>query len=406
MNYPTVILENVDAISSVDCSDDAVTVTFNNTASYLATTTEWYADGDFVVITNHLGDCDAEVERGFFLVESLSWDNATLAVTASASKSNITQTAGMFNFLLLLRLALRNHQTKHIAGVAEVLFGNVGSSTLSKRTTWDPSYTISQDLALPANDVLYTLTDYLEVTADEVSLDTNVTFSGYLKYNFWTFDLQDLYFDVNVDSTLDIALTAEVLAAYSTTFTYSPNTLSTTVVSVPGILTIGPALTFLATTAISADSPVDLTVNTTVSLNDATVHLDLQNQDNTYATNWNPDYKVTAELSGKAEASLDPSASLTVEIQIEFLSGLVDLSSGLTATPGFTNTFTLSADEVATVENGTITATSISSGGSCADGLEVASNFTFGLTGFLTSYWSFDLYEVTVPIGDECWTWV
>lgn len=95
MSYPTVVLENVDAVTSVDCSDDSVTVTFNNTASYLVTTREWSADGDFVIITNHLGDCDAEIERGFFLVESLSWDNYTLAVTASSSRANITDTAGM-----------------------------------------------------------------------------------------------------------------------------------------------------------------------------------------------------------------------------------------------------------------------------------------------------------------------
>lgn len=95
MNYPTVILENIDAVSTVDCSDTSVAVTFNDTASYEATLSDWYADGDFVLITNHLGDCDAELERGFFLTEKLSWDNSTLVVTASASKTNITTTAGM-----------------------------------------------------------------------------------------------------------------------------------------------------------------------------------------------------------------------------------------------------------------------------------------------------------------------
>lgn len=242
--------------------------------------------------------------------------------------------------------------------------------------------------------------------ADEVSLDTSVTFSGYLKYNFWAFSVSDLYFDLDVTSTLDVAMTAEVLAAYSTTFTYAPSTLSATVVSVPGILTIGPALTFVATADVSADSPVNVSVSTNVALSDANVHLDLLDESNTSASGWTPSYSVTAEISGEAEATLNPSASLTVEISIEFLSGLIDLSSGLTATPGFTNTFTLSADEVATIENGTVTATTVTSNSSsCSDGLEVVSDFTFDLVGFVTSYFSTTLYSTTVAIADECWTW-
>lgn len=94
MNLPTVILENIGAISSVDCSDDSVTVIFNNTASYDASVEDWFDDGNFVMVTNHMGDCDAEVERGFFLVEELTWDNTTLSVTASASRTNISSTAG------------------------------------------------------------------------------------------------------------------------------------------------------------------------------------------------------------------------------------------------------------------------------------------------------------------------
>lgn len=97
MNYPSVILENIGALTSVDCTDDAVTVTFNDSASYDASLTEWFDDGDFVIITNHEGDCDVEIERGFFLVEQLTWYDDTLSVTASASRTNITETARMYN---------------------------------------------------------------------------------------------------------------------------------------------------------------------------------------------------------------------------------------------------------------------------------------------------------------------
>jgi len=94
MKYPTVILENVASVVSVDCDAVSVAVTFNDSSIFETTQTAWDTVGDFVLITNHLGDCDVELERGYFLVQSLSFDNTTLVATASSEKSNVSSVAG------------------------------------------------------------------------------------------------------------------------------------------------------------------------------------------------------------------------------------------------------------------------------------------------------------------------
>jgi hypothetical protein len=94
MRYPTVLLEHIASIISVDCSVDSVAMTFNDSSVFETTQAAWIADGTVVFVTNHLGDCDPELERGFFLSSSLSFDNTTLIATASSSKANISSIAG------------------------------------------------------------------------------------------------------------------------------------------------------------------------------------------------------------------------------------------------------------------------------------------------------------------------
>jgi hypothetical protein len=94
MRYPTVLLEQIASVINVDCSNTSVVVTFNNTDAFEATEAAWIAESQFVLVTNHQGDCDAELERSYFLVSSLSFDNTTLVATASSERGNISSTAG------------------------------------------------------------------------------------------------------------------------------------------------------------------------------------------------------------------------------------------------------------------------------------------------------------------------
>jgi len=257
-------------------------------------------------------------------------------------------------------------------------------------------------IALPADTVLYTYSPYLTVTADAASFVANVTFSGYLSYNWLTFTVTDLYFDIDSAFTAAFEISADVTSAYNTTFTYAPATLSYSLVSVPGILELGPELSFSVSADIAASEAVDLTATASISLADGNVHVDLLNEDLTTTSDWSPDYSVGGTVSGVAVASINPYAGLTVEIGINFFAGLIDLSSGLTASPGFTNVFTLTGGESIDLSG----LTNLTSEGTCGNGLALQSDFTFNVLAFVTEWWSDTIYTVDVPIVNECYPWV
>jgi hypothetical protein len=86
----------VASISSVNCSANSVAITFNDSSIFEATEAAWSAEVPLVLVTNHLGDCDVELERGIFLVKSLTWNNASLVATANSQVANVSSVASKF----------------------------------------------------------------------------------------------------------------------------------------------------------------------------------------------------------------------------------------------------------------------------------------------------------------------
>jgi hypothetical protein len=96
MDTPAVVLEYVAAISHVDCSKDSLAVTFNNPVSFEKALREWKNLKSFVLITNHMGDCDAEFERGFFLATKVASGSSALTILVTAAKEELTHLAGAY----------------------------------------------------------------------------------------------------------------------------------------------------------------------------------------------------------------------------------------------------------------------------------------------------------------------
>lgn len=92
MKYPSVLLEEIASVSNVDCSATVVTITFNDSSIFQLTQSQW-SNKTLVLVTNHLGDCDVELERGFFLTDKVNWNNSTLVATATSTKSTLNNTA-------------------------------------------------------------------------------------------------------------------------------------------------------------------------------------------------------------------------------------------------------------------------------------------------------------------------
>ncbi|KAG9233160.1 hypothetical protein BJ875DRAFT_379168 [Amylocarpus encephaloides] len=378
MKYPTVLLETIQSLINVDCTPSSVQLTFNDSSIFGTTQTTWANQSEFVMITNHFGDCDEELERGFFLVNSVVFNALTLTVTAHSTKSNISETAE----------------------TTEIFFGKSNSTTLASRAiVLDPTYTLSTDISLPET-VIYSYDPYLTVTADKATFEANVTFSGYLAYNWLTFKLSSLYFDIDAGMSAGVALSADVTAAYDTTLSYSPAALYYGV-SIPGILELGPQLTFAIDADVSASGAVSLTTEFGIDLVDGNVHLDFLDKTKSTTSGWIPIYTVEANVSAQVAATFNPTALLTVELAIKFFGGLLDLSSGVIASPGFTNNFVLSAS--AEADLGGVANTNVT--GTCSNGLYLDSDFVFAVDVFATQFWSIEVYNVTVPIVDECFSW-
>lgn len=97
MQHPAVVLEDISDVTAVDCTGNAsVSVTFNNTDAYNEALSSWSGLNDsFVLVTNHLGDCDAEIERSFFVADTdtLASYEGNLTIIAKAEKKDVYSTA-------------------------------------------------------------------------------------------------------------------------------------------------------------------------------------------------------------------------------------------------------------------------------------------------------------------------
>lgn len=92
-SHPSILLELLPTVVSVDCASDAVSVVFDNADDLASAYSEWSSHSVLVFVTNHMGDCDSELERGFFKADSYTTDESTLTLVASTQKSTIADIA-------------------------------------------------------------------------------------------------------------------------------------------------------------------------------------------------------------------------------------------------------------------------------------------------------------------------
>lgn len=258
---------------------------------------------------------------------------------------------------------------------------------------WDlPSVTIFED------------EPYVTATAESGSVAVAVTVGGYLDFNIWSLRLEALSVDVETTASAELVLALDVDAAYSDTFSYGAG-VSYYFVNIAGIITFGPELSFAVGADVSADAAVSVVLDLGADIDNATIHLDLVG-DATAAAGWEPTYHANLTLSEAGTVAVTPFVAVTVELALEILGGLLDLSAGLTPEVKFPTTVALDAaqdiDAGSAVTNVSITQ---KGSGPCADGAEVASAFAFTLDAFVTQFWSANLYNTTVSIADECYSW-
>lgn len=263
--------------------------------------------------------------------------------------------------------------------------------------------TIAAQWDLPSV-TLYEYAPYVTATAESGSLAVAVTIGGYLDFDIWGLNLEALYVDVETTASADLVLALDVNAAYDDTFSYGAG-VSYYFVNIAGIITFGPELSFSVGADVSADAAVGVVLDLGADISNATIHLDLVG-DSTAATGWEPTYHANLTLSEAGTVGVTPFVAVTVELGLEILGGLLDLGAGLTPEVSFPTTVALDADQEIDAGSAVTNVTVTQKGsGTCADGVEVVSAFTFTLDAFVTQFWSANLYNTTVSIADECYSW-
>lgn len=256
------------------------------------------------------------------------------------------------------------------------------------------------------SQVLYEYDPYVTVTAQSGQLDLAVGLSGYLEFDVLGLSLDVLSVDFETQIKSDLVLELGVTAPYNNTFAYTPDALAYYIVNVPGIITFGPELLFSIGADLDVAAAVDVVLDVGSEIENGTVHIDFVDWNATAAAGWEPTYHANVNISEKAEVAVSPFVSFTVGVEFELLGGALDLSGGLTPKASFPTTVTLDAGQDVGAGSGENTTVSQPGGeGTCENGAAVVSDFEFSLTAFVTQWYKQVIYDVKVPIADECYSW-
>ncbi|KAM0442136.1 hypothetical protein ACHAQK_004458 [Fusarium lateritium] len=379
MNHPAVVLDYIDAIASVHCTAGSITVQFGKSVAFDTAAKSWLDDQAFILITNNMGNCNPRIGQAFYLVNGVSTNKEKKSVTCYASGQDLAD----------------------IAESCEMSFTSIPATTLKKRLTLNPSLSLNFGADLEKDTILFSEAPWVTIKAEEAEFSSTISFSGYAKYNFWRVKMEKLYFDLDTHFSADIALSADVAAAWSKSILYNPDTLTFAIIEVPGILSLGPGVSFAIGVDVDTSAAVSVRAGAGVAIPSANVHLDVLDSSKNIATGWTPEYTSYANISESVEVGLNTSASLTVQLTFKLLGGLVDLSSGLVAKPEFVNKFTVDAEQSAYASN--LDSAIHLDGTSKECDVSLKSDLEFNLDGFATKWWRANLYSAKVPITDICY---
>ncbi|KAK1487264.1 hypothetical protein CCUS01_03608 [Colletotrichum cuscutae] len=375
MKQAAVLLENIETIADLECSTAGLVLKFSVTEDYNTCLSAWPAK-DFIIITNHNGTCDSEHERGVYVVQNYTFDNATLTLTASSTKAEISDQMND----------------------AVIDFQHTGTAT----TKHDLSGTISADLS----GSTLVATDALNIVANEAKLESIVTLAGHVHYSFRKFKVDEFYIDVDYSFALNLNISAAVNAQYSTNlYNYNPLSVSVSAFTIPGIIDVGPMMNFGLGIEFAASGVVKASVDVVSTIADAQVHLDFLDSAKTSTTGWKPQTNVTTDITAQVELQLNPFADLTVALGVKLFNGLLDTSAGVEAKPQVVNVFAADFDFAYTSASGITFAKPTED--QCKNGAWFASTFHLGVDAYVTQFYTKKLYEVDVPIyQSQCWNFV
>ncbi|KAI1078080.1 hypothetical protein F5B20DRAFT_241263 [Whalleya microplaca] len=378
--HPAVVLEKIGA-AKVTCANDTVLIAFNDTAAFQRSLREWPQQGGFVLITNHMGNCDAQHERGLYWVNSLGWNNDLMIVAAHTEKTDVASVAASIN----------------------VDFSQNQAGLLPSQgfTLDNPGVNIDANVSVPANSVTFSDSPSFSVSANGVYFGNNVTFWGHLSYDVVSHQLDGLSFDIDAALDSNVALTFNFTGPRnSSDYVFSPDPVRFNVLDIPNIITIRPAFLWGIGAAVDTKDAAIVSTNISLVLPDGSIHVDFSDSNKTQITGWTPHLNSTISSTDKARVQVNPFINSTVDLELDILNGAYHLAGGVTAKTTVIN-------EITAVLNQTrrgIAGGMIWKGNStCNNGLNIRSSLNLAVDAFVTGSWQDVVYTTDIPIGEECY---
>ncbi|RAH46324.1 uncharacterized protein BO95DRAFT_361744 [Aspergillus brunneoviolaceus CBS 621.78] len=364
MKLPTVVLEEITTISSVSCSADAVEVVFSSTADYQRSVSAW-PSSSFILLTNHLGNCDAENERGVYLVDSSTVGSANNTITAQTTRSSFRDQAQSISVLFS----------------ASAVASRKRDWTISVSDEWSGELIDTKDLAIDVQDV---------------SLSTTLDLSGGMELDVTNSTATSLYLELDLALLAQLNVSAQATAAYSTDlWSYTYDALSVSAFEITGILSVGPSLTLGVGVEFGVTGEANITAALSTQITSGTIYLDLLHSGASTSSGWTPTQTASATLSGEVDAQLNPFADVELAVGVNVLDGLLEVSAGVEARAEVVNSFSVAG---AADVSSTTGVTAVTGTGACSNGYWFTSDFVFDVDAFVTGLYSVTLYTVTLPI--------
>ncbi|CAN8099218.1 unnamed protein product [Discula destructiva] len=391
MQYETVVLEDVPSIKTVDCdmASKSVWITFDKTADFTTVTGHWRELVDsFVLITNHMGNCDNETERGFFLadIETMSITPANMSVRLFAEATDALSTGKSMDLTFEDAPAAATQQD-----LKRGVDFHKNGLTMKTDMSLTPGLTLNS-----ARDAHFTL------VADHAQINASITYSGALKYSFHDRKMTEFWFDVKKDIYYNMGLTFQFKAPYIYTLEYDIPIVAVTSIHIPCIISLGPELTLAIAVDFDVKAQLQISTNFSSTVTGGLAHVDFLNSSNTFVSNWKPTYTATADISKSGGVQVTPQVQATMQLACSLFNDALDLSTGVSATAAFPFTFGATTTQ-AGVGSGNVT---LPEGKECKNGFGYNVDFKAYITAFATSWVSknFDVYKA--PIGAWCMPWI
>ncbi|KAI6088682.1 hypothetical protein F4821DRAFT_277122 [Hypoxylon rubiginosum] len=379
---PVVLLEAIGSVARVACTYNTVTIGFSTPAAFQRALSEWPHDGQFWLITNHLGQCDTAGERGIYLVAALNWDKDHKAVSAQTVKLDF----------------------RSIASTIAVTFSDIqGSMTNnSGNITWDePGINVASNFSLPTDEDILSEPPYFTATAKNGYLSDATVIRGHLSYDVPSQQLQSLWFDIDSAFFGDLAVTFNVTAPFSSNrYSFSPGTFFASAVNVPGAFSLQPALLWTVGADVGTDGAIHHNSNITMSIPDGHAHIDFVNSTNSHIVGWGPRLTSAVQTDEAATGHASPFVDFSIELALDVLDGLFNTTGGIAATPQFVNDLNVAQSQTRIRKaNQMFWPRNIT----CVNGFELRSSFNFSVDAYVTGAWQNTLYSTEIPISDECY---